>query len=86
MEIVDGKYQPVSRRTVTSKMIPELVTALESRMKDMLKDLDFVSTTVDIWSDRTMRGYLGVTAHGMVNAGNGMELKSFLLACSRYVL
>lgn len=61
---------PLSRRTVTSK--------LDSLVADN------VSVTVDIWSDRRMRGFLGVTAHWINIEDDRLELKSQLLACNRF--
>ena len=39
-----------------------------------------VSVTIDIWTDRKMRSYVGVTAHYMLDGG----LKSALLTCQRF--
>ncbi|CAB4041714.1 zinc finger BED domain-containing 4-like [Paramuricea clavata] len=52
----------------------------------MLKDKDSVSLTTDIWSDRVMRSFLGVTAHtNILDITTGAEeLRSFLLSCKRF--
>ncbi len=43
-----------------------------------------MSVTVDIWSDRRMRGFLGVTAHCVNIEVEYLQLKSHLLACNRF--
>lgn len=53
---------------------------MRTALKESLKACDDVALTIDIWSDRKMRGYLGVTGH-YVDKDTG--LKSALLACDR---
>ncbi|KAL7379703.1 hypothetical protein ABVT39_004336 [Epinephelus coioides] len=77
LSLADSKYQPVCRRTITLK-IESLV-----KIKVLLAGADHVSVTVDIWSDRRMRGFLGVTGHVLATS-EGVQLKSYLLACNRF--
>ena len=44
-----------------------------------------VSLTVDIWSDREMRSFLGVTAHVVVQEKEVHLLKFFTLTCEQFV-
>lgn len=46
----------------------------------LLAGEDHVSVTVDIWSDRRMRGFLGVTGHVLATS-EGVQLNSY---CSRF--
>lgn len=82
MSVVDSKYQPVCRRTMTSK-IESLVAETREKIKLILAGVDHVSVTVDIWSDRRMRGFLGVTGHVLATS-EGVMLKSYLLACNQF--
>uniref|UniRef100_A0A8C8CZU2 HAT C-terminal dimerisation domain-containing protein n=1 Tax=Oncorhynchus tshawytscha TaxID=74940 RepID=A0A8C8CZU2_ONCTS len=68
LSVVDSKYSPVCHRTLTSK----------------LSNTDHVSVTVDIWTDRKMRGFLGVTVHCMEKDGERIQLMSNLLACDHF--
>ena len=43
-----------------------------------------MSVTVDIWSDRRMTDFLGVTAHWVNIEDDYLQLKSQLLACNRF--
>lgn len=88
MRDADPKWNAVSRATVSQSIIPKMVTETENKIKDELTnpEITHVSTTVDIWSDRLMRGYMGITCHVMVETSRAIELKSRLLSCSRYVM
>uniref|UniRef100_A0A8C7SEE1 HAT C-terminal dimerisation domain-containing protein n=1 Tax=Oncorhynchus mykiss TaxID=8022 RepID=A0A8C7SEE1_ONCMY len=83
LSVVDSKYSPVCRRTLTSKG-ENLAIERSSKLKTQLSKTDHVSVTVDIWSDRKMRGFLGVTVHCMEKDGERIQLKSNLLACDRF--
>ncbi|KAL1249031.1 hypothetical protein QQF64_022349 [Cirrhinus molitorella] len=84
LHIIDERYIPIARSTITSKHIPQLVTRVKECIKSSLADQKFVSVTADIWSDRTLRSYLGVTAHVCNCTANEYTLKSFLLDCRRF--
>ena len=83
LSVIDSKYNPICRRTLTSRV--EVLTAEKhSTLKTQLSNTDHISVTVDIWSDRKMRGFLGVTGHYMEKEGETLQLKSSLLACDRF--
>ena len=57
------RYNPIARSTITKKTLPDMHETLKKKILNMLSQQKSVSLTVDIWSDRTMHGYLGITAH-----------------------
>ena len=79
----DSKYSPVCQSSVTSR-IAAMVTDQQESIRVNLRGASSVSATVDIWSDRRMRGFLGVTAHTMDVSQSVVSLKSHLLSCSRF--
>ncbi|KAK0143482.1 putative AC transposase [Merluccius polli] len=81
---MDERYTPISRTTITSKAIPQLVMRVKECIKSSLVDQKSISLTADIWSDRTMRSYLGVTAHVLNSSSSGYTLKAYLLECWRF--
>ena len=83
LSVVDERYCPVSRSAVTRRL-NELATDKEAKIKSKLEKTDTVSVTVDIWTDRTMRGFLGVTAHSMELDRSNPRLQSVLLSCERF--
>lgn len=84
MSKVDEKYNIVGRNTVTRRL-SDLAANKATQIKSKLQKVDTVSVTVDIWSDRSMRGFLGVTAHFMeMEKGSTSKLQSVLLSCDRF--
>lgn len=83
LTVVDRKYRPVCRRTLTVK-VENLAVERRLKLKTRMSNINHVSVTVDIWSDRKMRGFLGVTAHYLEKDEERIELKSNLLACDRF--
>ncbi|KAL0199462.1 hypothetical protein M9458_008002 [Cirrhinus mrigala] len=79
---MDNKYTPIGRKTITEKHIPLLVGQVKDSIKRKLQAQSSVSITADIRSDRTMRSFLGVTAHGFNQKETRLE--SFLLDCRRF--
>uniref|UniRef100_A0A8C2FGK0 Uncharacterized protein n=1 Tax=Cyprinus carpio TaxID=7962 RepID=A0A8C2FGK0_CYPCA len=84
LHTIDERYTPITRSNIAFKQIPQLVTRIKECIKSSLADQKFVSVTADIWSDRTLRSYLGVTAHVCKSTANEYSLKSFLLDCRRF--
>lgn len=83
LAVLDSKYTPVCRRTLTTKT-ESLAEERRSKLKTQLSNTYHVSVTVDIWSDRKMRGFLGVTVHWMERDAERVQLKTNLLACNRF--
>lgn len=67
-----------------SEQLDDPVAERQLKLKNDLAKADNVSVTVDIWSDRRMRGFLGVTAHWLSTEDLSLQLKSQLLACNRF--
>ena len=83
---IDSKYNPISRTSVRTAL-DNIASQTNAQLKNKLAKVMHVSTTVDIWSDRKMRGYLGVTVHGIHDdEASDMTLFSYLLTCHRYIL
>ena len=74
----DPKYVPTSRTTVVSKL-SHMTASTQESMKTQLAGLETVSVTVDIWSDRKMRGYLGVTVHFLEVTEHAIKPRSQLM-------
>ncbi|XP_030599481.1 zinc finger BED domain-containing protein 4-like isoform X2 [Archocentrus centrarchus] len=81
---MDSKYRPISRRTVSERRIPELVKKVKETVLEKLKTQSSVSLTTDLWSDRRLRSFLGVTAHVCYKSKDSYALESYLLDCRRF--
>lgn len=80
------RFTPMARSTLGRLKIPQLFAAGKECIKNILAKQRSVSITTDIWSDRTMRSFLGVTAHAIISnpTSGSVELKSMLLSCQRF--
>ena len=76
---VDPKFKPIHRRDLTRTFLPNLKKKCVLKLKEICNKSCYISLTLDVWTDRRMRSYLGVTAHTIFND----ELKSFLLSFDR---
>lgn len=54
-------------RPAIQKVLDNEMCNLQDKLKDQLSCCQNVSITMDIWSDSSMRGYLGLTAHFIIN-------------------
>ena len=73
---VDPKFKPIHRRDLTRTFLRNLKKKYFLKLKEICNKSCYISLTLDVWTDRRMRSYLGVTAHTIFND----ELKSFLLS------
>lgn len=69
----------IFRPTVHNKL-KEQLGSLTKSLKKRLQDIETISTTLDIWSDRAMRGFMAVTGHFI----EGNTLKSALIGVHHF--
>ena len=81
---LDPRYKHVSRLNMKERIHSKSV-ALQKEIAEKMNNTDSVNTTVDIWSDRKMRSFLGVTAHIIEESNDELNLKSYTLACHRFL-
>uniref|UniRef100_A0A3B4ZNS1 Uncharacterized protein n=1 Tax=Stegastes partitus TaxID=144197 RepID=A0A3B4ZNS1_9TELE len=79
LEIVDCKYTAVTRKTICEKWIPVMVKKVKETVLEKLDTQSSVSLTTDLWSDRRLRSFLGVTAHVCCKTKDSYALESYLL-------
>ena len=58
---INDKLAIPSRQHITNKLIPDLCASIRAVVASMIALSRFVAMTVDIWSDRRMHSFLGVT-------------------------
>lgn len=67
MKLLAPRYPIPSRKTVTSLM-EKKYAYLSNLVKEDLLKVRNVSITTDIWTDKHMRSYLGITVHYHINS------------------
>lgn len=80
METADPKYQMPSRKYLSSKLLLEKSTEVRNNIMHQMKLAENICLTVDIWSSRQMRGYLGITGHFILD----WTLRSVMICCKRF--
>ena len=65
MKDVDGKWRPCSGKWVSGIRLPQKLQSGKEKLTSSFSNLDNLSATLDIWSDRRMRGFKGITIHWM---------------------
>ncbi|KAJ8315996.1 hypothetical protein KUTeg_006010 [Tegillarca granosa] len=80
METADPKYQMPSRKYLSSKLLLENSTEVRNNIMHQMKLAENICLTVDIWSSRQMRGYLGITGHFILD----WTLRSVMFCCKRF--
>ena len=63
---MDPKFAPPARQTVTNSILPQLLISEQSKVSAVLNRSSDISLTLDIWTDRRMHSFLGVTAHLLI--------------------
>ena len=77
---LDQRYQVPSRKHLVNTLLQEEATRVHSDVMQQLSCAESVCVTLDIWSSRPMRSYLGITGHFLVD----WSMKSVVLACKRF--
>lgn len=80
MNVMDPKFAMPTRQTVTNQ-IAVLYESQKALLQLKLLSAEWVSLTIDMWSDRRIRSFMGVTVH-FVNSE--MTFESCLLECASF--
>lgn len=83
LSVVDSRYTAPARSTVSSRL-GCMAEDVRQQITQRLLDVRSVNVTLDIWSDRRMRSYLGITAHYVLSSSETSGLSSSLLVCRRF--
>ena len=67
-------------RAAIKKVLDIQMSKFQDILKQLLESCSTVSVTKDIWSDASMRGYIGLTAHYIVDG----KLSSKVLGVPRF--
>ena len=60
---LDPRYEIVSRKQLTKKLLPEKYREEKEMLKNELSKVESVSVTTDQWTSRAHEGYTTITAH-----------------------
>jgi hypothetical protein len=57
------KWQPISAKKLKSDIITSFKCRIDQVISDALEKVSSLTLTIDCWSDRRSRGFLGITGH-----------------------
>lgn len=60
---IDPSFKCPCRQTVTSVIIPQMLESKQRDISELLKTVRNACLTVDIWTDRRMHSFIGITVH-----------------------
>lgn len=58
-----AKWKPISTKKIKSNILVSLKSKIHATINHMLEQVADLTLTIDAWSDRRGRGFLGVTCH-----------------------
>ncbi|XP_063438060.1 zinc finger BED domain-containing protein 4-like [Mytilus trossulus] len=80
VESLNPKYQLPSRKHLSTKLLHQKASNIQSNIKEKLRSAESVCLTIDLWSNRQMKGFLGITGHFILD----WCMKSIMVSCKRF--
>ena len=80
MGLCEPHYQVPSRKHFTSKLLYEKSVKVKNDLTHQLKMAQDICVTIDLWSNRQMKSFIGITGHYILD----WTLKSVMLACKHF--
>ena len=80
MKILDSRYQLPSRKHLSTKRLEEKSTSVQANLKGSLQNAPSVCLTIDLWSNRQMKGFLWITGHFILD----WTMQTVMIACKRF--
>ena len=77
---IDERIVIPSRKHLSTVLIPNKADDIHQKLSSLLSETQDLSLTVDIWSNRQMRSFIGITAHFI----HDWKLQTAMLACKRF--
>ena len=63
LKAIVPRWKPTSARYFTRTLLPALINDCQNKIKQILGDTNHLSITVDVWTDRRGRSFIGITGH-----------------------
>uniref|UniRef100_A0A1X7UB02 DUF659 domain-containing protein n=1 Tax=Amphimedon queenslandica TaxID=400682 RepID=A0A1X7UB02_AMPQE len=79
-QVLDSGFVVPSRKHFSYTLLESKDQAITAKVKDQLHLAKVVALTLDLWSNRQMRGYLGITCH-FINDNWAMQY--IMICCKR---
>ena len=80
MERADARYTLSSRKHLTPKLLRQKHASVHSQILQQLKQVQSICLTIDTWSSRQTKSFIGITGHYILD----WTMKSVMLDCKRF--
>lgn len=80
IESLNPRYQLPSRKHFSTKLLLERSTSIQNSLKSKLRAVESVCLTIDLWSNRQMKGFIGITGHFILV----WCIESIMVSCKRF--
>ena len=77
---LDPRYVVPSLKQLSTRLLGNTAATTRERVLAKLAQAQSVCLTIDLWSNRQMRGFIGITGHCIIN----WTMESVMLACKRF--
>ncbi len=77
----EPRYLPPDRKTVSSKLLPQIFETEKERIKNLLGTVKHFACTTDLWTSRAHHAYTSLTVHFLAN---DLSLQSYLLETKEF--
>ena len=77
LSLICKKWKPTSR-TYLLNLQKKAISQMSTNLKLLLSKIRFASLTTDVWTDRRLRSFLGITIHYL---DENFEFKTYVLRC-----
>ena len=80
LHTLDPKYQVPSRKHLSTILLKRKYDGVKNQILKRLQGVESINLTLDLWSNRQMKSFLGVTGHFI---SKEWKMESMMLACNR---
>ena len=80
MQMAEPRFAMPTRRRLRTSVLSTVSADVETKLKLEMQQAQDICLTVDLWSSRDMRSFLGITGHFILD----YTLQSIMISCSRF--
>ena len=80
MQMAEPRFSMPTRRRLTTSLLSTVSADVETKLKLEMQQAQDLCLTVDLWSSRDMRSFLGITGHFILD----YTLQSIMITCCRF--
>lgn len=79
LHTLDPKYQTPSRKHLSTVLLKRKYDSVKNKILKQLEGIESINLTLDLWSNRQMKSFLGVTGHFI---SKDWKMESMMLVCN----